>query len=321
VRPQTMESQAEGSKKMGRQHPYGKITASLLVLGALVVLLALIVFKFKGGGPDLQDVIGNMAKKMELLSAMRVNLIKSEETEKSAVMADTDEASRDFADQSRRAADFVDRDLRELESLLNRDHTDKEMKLFHEFDSCWTELRKIDQEIIEFAVQNTNLKAAALSFGKGNEAIKRFERPLKNLIHSSLPSDKCSDVVILASDALAAGLRIQVLHAPHIIAASDARMDEIETEMRQDGEIVDTSLEKFADLVPEEDRALLQDARAAYEEFAAITAEVIKLSRENTNIKSFELSLGKKRKIAAQCDETLISLQEAVRNREFKATR
>ncbi len=98
-------------------------------------------------------------------------------------------------------------------------------------------------------------------------------------------------------------------------------MDEIEAEMRQDGEIVDTSLKKLADLVPEEDRASLQDARAAFDDFAAITAEIIRLSRENTNLKSFELSLGKKRKIAAQCDEALISMQEVVREREFKATR
>jgi len=306
---------------MSRQHAYGRTTTSLLVLAALVLVLALIAIIFKGGGPDLRDIVGNIVKKTELLSTMRINLLKSVETEKSAVMADTDEASRDFADQSRRAADLVERDRRELELLLNRDHTDKEMDLFHEFDTCWTALRKIDQEVLDFAVQNTNLKAAALSFGKGNETIKRFEHDLRNLIHSTSSSDKCSHVVIPASDALAAGLRIQGLHAPHIAEASDARMDEIEAEMRQDGEIVESSLKRLSDSVPEENRALLQDARAAYEEFAAVTAEVIKLSRENTNIKSFELSLGKKRKIAAQCDEILIGLQEAVRSREFKATR
>jgi hypothetical protein len=306
---------------MAGQHPFGKVNASLAVLTLILLVLVLIFFRFKGGGPDLQDIISNMTKKMELLSEMRVNLLKSEETEKSAVMADTDEASRDFAEQSRSAADIVDRDRRELESLLNRDQTEKEMKLFHEFDTCWMELRKVDQEILEFAVQNTNLKAAALSFGKGNEAMKRFEHDLKNLIHSSLPGDKSVHVMRLASDALAAGLRIEVLHAPHIAAASDAQMDEIEAEMRQDGEIVEASLKKLAELVPEGGRESLQDARAAYSEFTAITAEVIKLSRENTNIKSFDLSLGKKRRIAAQCDETLISLEEAVRSREFKATR
>ena len=98
-------------------------------------------------------------------------------------------------------------------------------------------------------------------------------------------------------------------------------MDEIEAEMWKNEEIVDTSLKKLAGLVLEEDRASVQDAKSAYDEFAAVTAEVIKLSRENTNIKLFELSLGKKRKIAARCDEILNSLQEAVRSREFKATR
>jgi hypothetical protein len=306
---------------MGRQHPYGRTTASLAALIALLVAVTLIFFRLRGGGPDLQDIMGNTIKKMELLSEMRVNLLKSEETEKSAVMADTDDASKDFADQSRRATEVVDRDRRELESLLNRDQTDEEMKLFREFDRCWMELRKVDQEILEFAVQNTNLKAAALSFGKGNEAMKRFEQALKNLIHSCLPGEKCTDVIVLASDALAAGLRMQVLHAPHIVAASDARMDEIEAEMRQDGETVEASLKKLAGLVPEGERTSLQDARTAFDDFTAITAEVIKLSRENTNLKSFELSLGKKRKIAAQCDEALISMQEAVRKREFKATR
>jgi len=51
------------------------------------------------------------------------------------------------------------------------------------------------------------------------------------------------------------------------------------------------------------------------------TREVIGLSRQNTNVKSFELSLGRKRKITAQCDEILSNLQEALRSKEFKATR
>jgi hypothetical protein len=53
----------------------------------------------------------------------------------------------------------------------------------------------------------------------------------------------------------------------------------------------------------------------------AETAQVIDLSRQNTDIKSIELSLGRKRKISAQCGEILDSLEEAVKAREFKATR
>ena len=66
---------------MSKQRSYGKINASLLALAALVLVLALIVFKFKDGGPELHDILGNMAKKTKLLSGMQVNLLKSVETE------------------------------------------------------------------------------------------------------------------------------------------------------------------------------------------------------------------------------------------------
>jgi hypothetical protein len=62
-------------------------------------------------------------------------------------------------------------------------------------------------------------------------------------------------------------------------------------------------------------------AKTAFSEFMEVTAEVIKLSRQNSNIKSLELSLGKKRKVTAQCDEILVAFQEAVQSRTFKATR
>lgn len=310
---------------MNRQQPHGGIPTSLLLASVLVVVLVVVLtfigMRFKSNGPVLQDYLGNMAKKLELLSGMGVNLLRSEETEKSAVMADTDQASRDFAERSRRAADLVERDRLELESLLKQDHTDKEMELSREFGSCWAELRKIDRVILDFAVQNTNLKAAALSCGKGRETMTRFEQSLKSLIHRGAASDQCSSIVPLASDALAAGLMILSLHAPHIIEPRDEKMDEIEAEMRRNEETIRSSLGKLAELDSAEDRVSLQEADGAYKEFAAVTAEVVRLSRQNTNVKSFELSLGNKRKKAAQCEEILMSLQEVVRNGGFKATR
>jgi hypothetical protein len=310
---------------VNRQQPFGKVPRSFLwgsfLLLALVVVLAAIGMRYRSNGPALQDYLGNMTRKLELLSNMRLNLLQSEEAEKSAVMADTDETSRDFADRSRRAADFVERDRLELEALLQQDHLGKEMELFREFGACWSELRKIDDVILDFAVQNSNIKAAALSFGKGRETMKRFEQSLESLVHRGASSDQCSSIVPLASDALGAGLSILNLHAPHISEARDEKMDAIEAEMRQKEEIIRVSLGKLAEVVHGVDREWLQKANDAYGEFSSVTAEVVRLSRQNTNVKSFELSLGNKRKKAARCDEVLMSLHDAVRSREFKATR
>ncbi len=74
-------------------------------------------------------------------------------------------------------------------------------------------------------------------------------------------------------------------------------------------------------LVPPGKQEAYQEAKTAFNELMKVTAQLIDLSRQNTNIKSFELSLGRKRKISAQCGEILVSLEEAVKGREFKATR
>lgn len=310
---------------MKSQRPEGRARASFQ-WSAVLVLLGILVLVFIGvehrsSGPVLQDLIGNMMEKLDLLAGMQANLRRSIEAEKSAVMADTDEASQEFAERSRQAADFVERDRRELENLLKQDHTDQEMEQFAEFNGCWSELRRIDEIILKFAVQNTNLKAAALSFTEGRRAMDRFDSSLRDLIHQSAAGDHCSLLAPIAADALAAGLKIHNLHAPHIVEARDSRMDELEAEMQRATGIIESSLEKLAESASEKERSLIEEARAAYGDFSQVNTRVVSLSRQNTNVKSFELSLGNKRKISAHCDEILLSLEKTVRSREFKATR
>lgn len=98
-------------------------------------------------------------------------------------------------------------------------------------------------------------------------------------------------------------------------------MDRIEKEIRQLEETLGSSLNELERFSPEEVQSLLKQAVAASAELQEVTTAVLRLSRQNTNIKSFELSLGRKRKISAQCDEILGSLQADIRSRTFDATR
>jgi hypothetical protein len=75
------------------------------------------------------------------------------EAEKSAVMADTDEASQAFAEQSMQAAHNLEKARRELEPLLG--DNSQQAHLFREFSRCWEQLQAIDQEVLSLAVQNT----------------------------------------------------------------------------------------------------------------------------------------------------------------------
>jgi hypothetical protein len=292
----------------------------LIVLVLLSVVVAVGV-KYKRVTLDIKDVMGIMNKKIEVLARMRINLLKSVEAEKMAVMADTDESSQSNAVESQKAADALEKDRLELGVLIGKDPIDREIKLFQEFDNCWKDFRKIDQVLLDFAVKNTNIKAANLSFIKGSEAVKDFEQALYRLIPGQLSAKEAPQVDRLVSEALVAGIKIHYLHAPHIAAVNDEQMDKIEGEIKQNQAIITRALTRLTPLVPEKEQDSLQKAKTAYKELSKVTAQVISLSRQNTNIKSFELSLGRKRKVTAQCDEILKSLEEAVRSRSFKATR
>jgi hypothetical protein len=296
----------------------------LWIVLIVVVLLSMVVavgIKYNSINLDIKDVMGIMNKKIGILSRMRINLLKSVEAEKMAVMADTDESSRANAVESQKAADALEKDRLELGLLIQKDPIDREMKLFQEFDPCWTEFRKIDQVLLDFAVKNTNIKAANLSFIKGGEAVKDFEEALNRLISSQPSAKETLPIDQEACKALVAGIKIHYLHAPHIAASNDEQMDQIERDIKQNEAVIAKALARLTPLIPEKEQIPLQKAKKAYEELSKVTAQVISLSRQNTNIKSFELSLGRKRKITAQCDEILKSLEEAVRSRSFKATR
>jgi hypothetical protein len=293
----------------------------VLIVSVLFSMVVVVGIKYYPINLDIKDVMGIMNKKIEVLARMRVNLLKSVEAEKMAVMADTDESSRVNSIESQKAADALEKDRLELGLLIRKDPIDREMKLFQEFDLCWRDFRKIDQVLLDFAVKNTNIKAAHLSFVKGSEVVKEFEKALYHLISSQPSAKEDPQVDRLVFEALAAGIKIHYLHAPHIAAANDEQMDNIEKDLRQNEAIISKALTRLTLLIPEKKQASLQKAKTAYGELSKVTAQVIDLSRQNTNIKSFELSLGRKRKITAQCDEILKSLEEAVRNRSFKATR
>ena len=301
---------------MERETPFWR-TSPFWLLMAILGLVAALIFlgdRYRDVTVGMEIVPKVMARKAAALSAMRINMVKSAEAEKRAVMADTDEASVSFAEESLRAAEAVELNLGELAGLIEKYPSGKEEDLIREFGACWAEFREIDRQVLDFAVQNTNLKAARLSFGVGNAAMRQLELVLSRLVSDTPGEPICR----LVNDAQTAALRINILHAPHIASPDNEEMDNIEKVIRENDAVVKMSLSEIKPLLP---LASLQRAAAAYEAFMEITTRVLELSRQNTNIKSFELSMNRKRKTTAQCDEILTNLQDAVQSRSFKATR
>lgn len=295
----------------------------LIWIASIVAVALSTYFAIKSAGVNvrLEDVLTDMGKKNVIVARMRINLLKSVELEKSAVMAVTDEESQRYAEQSIKAASDVESDIQFLDSLIQVSGTGEEKNLIKEFRTDWKEFRKTDTTLLHFAVQNTNLKAEDLSYTKSAEALKRFETALATVIQANVSSRDEAAVSKHAYQAIIAALKISNLQAPHISESSDEKMAGIEALMKAEEEKVTASLKALPDLIQGRGKAPLEEAKTAFSDFMKINSEIITLSRQNSNVKSMELSLGQKRKMTAKCEDDLNSLQELIRDRNFKATK
>jgi hypothetical protein len=287
-----------------------------VALGLTAILLLILMYHWSTP-LELQDVPRVMAQKLETLSTLRIHFLKSIEAEKLAVMAETDEASLALADESRKAADAVEADLKELSRLVGLHPAADESKLLQEFEAAWSQVRKIDRVILDLAVQNTNLKAFRLSFGKGREAVERLESALNALTQDSTDAQ----LIRIADRALSAELNTCALHAPHIVSPDDTELNLIEQVIHAKEEVVGSSLESLERMVPTDKQRYMNDAMAAHREFLAVTASVIEWSRQNTNVNSLNISLDRKQKATALCESVLNQLHETFKRQAFKATR
>lgn len=299
----------------------GDLRLPLLTGVVVILVLTLITLHFRDTHPDLEGRLQTLLKKEELLSRMQVSLLRSVDLEKAAVMATTDELSRSLADESLRAADAVEADRAALSRLVASDALDRERGLLQEFDTCWTGLRTLQTTILDFAVENSNIKASTLSFTQGRQALDRLKQALTAIAQRSASSGEHAQMLRLTCEAVTAAFEIHTLQAPHIAAASDEDMDRIDREIARHEETIGSALKELERFTPEEAQPLLGEAAAAYGEFRDVTATVLRLSRQNTNIKSFELALGRKRILSAQCDEILGSFRADLRGRKLEATR
>jgi hypothetical protein len=255
-----------------------------------------------------------------LTADLRVQFNKAADATNRAVMADTDEASIAFAGDAEKTVSLVEADGKLLSAGLQTLGFQREVQLLQQFNQHFAEYRTLDQKILTLAVENTNLKAQRLSFGPARQAADTFRDALKQFAAGVAAADRCN-VEGLVSQATLAVREIQVLQAPHIAEADDAAMTRMEHEMANLGAKAREGLKSLSRFPAPEAASSLATAQVSLDRFTDISAQIVQLSRQNSNVRSLELALGKKPALSAACDESLHALQDALAHELTSATR
>jgi hypothetical protein len=277
----------------------------------------LVLVAATGCGGD--TALEQLTEARRLSATLLVEFTKTADAANRAVMAETDEESTEFAHESEQAAQNVRQTADQLRmAVISLGYAD-ETRLLGEFKSRFAEYQTLDRTILELAVENTNLKAQRLSFGPVQTEADAVRESLESIARSA-PAAEAWHVKALVATAVSDVREIQLLQAPHIAEADDEAMTRIEKQMASSEGAVRSALDALGRLMPSS-KAQIEAATSALSRFMGLNAQLIVLSRRNSNVRSLALSLGKKRMLTAGCEESLHALADALSKRGFTATR
>lgn len=269
----------------------------------LVFMLAILHYEAKEN-PAAQ--LAAKTQRLDLVARMQLNLAAASEAEKSAVLAVTDEDSQKFADQARAAAAEVEKDRAALAQRLAESGPPAEEDLLGQFTQAFAEFQQVDRDLLALAVQNSNVKAFHLAFGPATAALEEMDAAL-----ARLPGDDAK-LVQARDNARIAAWHLLALLPPHIAEEDNAKMDQMEARMEVEDRAVHAGLDQLGALPALAGNADLKAAVDGYARFNELKRRVLKLSRENTNVRSLSISLNEKRKVTLTCQATLAALQQAI---------
>jgi hypothetical protein len=264
---------------------------------------------------DVNAALERLSEARRLAADLAVQFAKASNATDRAVMADTDTASIAAAQEAAAAKQALHRDAGTLGPLLAGLGYADETRLLDTFEKQLAAYEALDRQVLDLAVENTNLKAQRLSFGAAQQAADAFGQAVdgvKPVSERDLWRVKAS-----AASAVAAVREIQVLQAPHIAALEDAAMAGIEARMKTEETAARGALAALAPLADGPSRQALAAAGGALDRFVEVNGQIVGLSRRNTNVRSLALALDQKPRLVTPCEQSLRALGDALAHRGY----
>ena len=306
----------------------GKLTLIISILVVTAITITVIgVNRMAKLNETLAYVIGYNVGETQSANDLQTSLFDVVRWEKNALLASNDE---DIKKNAEGAAAAVVQFEHIHATLTNVYRTDTqaskgELDAIAAIPALWDTFKKNDKAICDLAVTNTNVKATALSNGKGLETLQQLNAALEKAIAQSKKDIEAASAAAnhnamnagyekgdLARRIMLDAMELHRLQGVHINASSDAEMDKLDGQIKALDDRIQAEFKLLAPMANEKEKAELATAEVARKEFMATTAEVQRLSHLNTNANANALSMGAQRITLDLLDKQLTIITDAV---------
>ncbi|GAB6037458.1 hypothetical protein JCM15519_20170 [Fundidesulfovibrio butyratiphilus] len=293
---------------------------SVMLFCVALLLGAALVWALTAGHAPSQAAYAKYAKELELVSDMRAALSGQALAATNAALSSDDADAVRFAGQVKDLGNRLETERADLAGLFDSERQSAEAAQLGDFTQAWRVLESTYQALADLTGRNTNAKAYGLAYGPAAKALADFDLASASLARGH-DKDACDATTALILTARLSLYRILALLPPHIAEADPGAMDALEASMGKAREQARVALDELAARPGANDDPNMAKLRQAYDDFFRLTARIVPLSRENTNVRSLEILLGQKRNALAVCQDSLKSLERTLRERQYKAWR
>ena len=289
---------------------YKMLILSAILIGSLLAVAYVAVSRLSELNARMRQLVDRTILKREVLSDLHTRLLASNRAQKNAVISPEDESSKEFAAGSRSSFAEVRSALDRLKELATADRVEGQSSAVEAIAKSLDGYARANTEVLDLAVQNTNLKAKRLLKGD----LQRQTSILAALLGrwaagvASKPNPGAAEVARLkAIDEIQAAL----------LGMYPILVRHIETSIKEEKAAEEKKLGELQDRIQAGLAAVSEgvsggpfEGREALAEIRSSQANILKLSDADTSNRCAILSLGDARGRMDECVARIIELDK-----------
>jgi methyl-accepting chemotaxis protein len=285
------------------------LVLTILLMASVLIVAYVAINRLEALNRQVRELVDHTMLKSKLASDLQYNLVLGIRAQKNAILSPEDEPSREYVKESRTQMSEGRARLDKLKELVAADHAEGQAVALDALGKAFDAFEKVNNTILDLAVQNTNVKAKRLLLGDVQRQVNLLAAHFQKWLGAATKGNPdASQVARLKTlhEINTALLELFPNTMKHIDSLRDEEMSEQEKKLAELQDQIQNGLSIASGGEPTsqvEPRAALADMKASYR-------NIIKLSRLSTINRGIALSLNESKVTGDECTRRIADLDQ-----------